>query len=644
MGISRDSRHKHYKTGGRSNVSIKKRKYEMGRPATPCKLGNKRVRVVRCRGGNKKYRALRLDTGNYAWGSENVTKKVRILDVVYNATSNELVRTKTLLKNTVVQIDAHPFMQWYQKKYGMDLGKKKKGGEKKEEKKEEAEEHKSRHVIAKQKARAANQKLDLNLEEQFQSGRLLACIASRPGQCGRADGYVLEGEELSFYRACDGHKCLQSMASPTSPSYRSEFRALRQALLQLREEQGALLECLFDQRLLRPETFAASLHRRRFEAALLRAPCSFEATLRDVLEEPTHLAVQTARFAGHKGLQSLKATCRSLAEKLAGNAFALQDALTWFFVVGGSDHMEVRRSGERLDPSTGLWEALPAMQQRRFAASSAVLGGCLYVCGGSEQHGALNTAERFDPCTGLWEQLPAMTWPRIHAAALAAQGRLYLCGGHGPSSQSGQFESLSAVERFDPDREVWEALPELPQRRMAGTAAWLRGAVHIVGGSDGQEALSAMERLVENGFGPCWQALPPMSQPRFWATSAVLNDSLLVCSGNDGQQALLSTERFDPVACVWECLQPMLRRRTGAASAVLAGQLFLVGGHDEHGVHQTAEFYDSELGKWQEAAPMLQRRSGATATVLARCLLVCGGNDGSQVLNTVEVLDPVEHV
>jgi len=41
----------------------------MGRPATPCKLGAKRVRSVRCRGGNMKYRALRLDSGNYAWGS-----------------------------------------------------------------------------------------------------------------------------------------------------------------------------------------------------------------------------------------------------------------------------------------------------------------------------------------------------------------------------------------------------------------------------------------------------------------------------------------------------------------------------------------------------------------------------------------------
>lgn len=28
---------------------------------------------------------------------------------------------------------------------------------------------------------------------------LAACIASRPGQCGRADGYVLEGKELEFY-------------------------------------------------------------------------------------------------------------------------------------------------------------------------------------------------------------------------------------------------------------------------------------------------------------------------------------------------------------------------------------------------------------------------------------------------------------
>merc|ERR1712032_938491 len=95
-------------------------------PQAMTKLGAKRVRPVRCRGGNMKYRALRLDNGNYAWGSENCTKKVRVLDVVYNASSNELVRTKTLVKNAIVQIDAQPFKQWYLKRYGVELGKKKK--------------------------------------------------------------------------------------------------------------------------------------------------------------------------------------------------------------------------------------------------------------------------------------------------------------------------------------------------------------------------------------------------------------------------------------------------------------------------------------------------------------------------------------
>ena len=91
-----------------------------------------------------------------------MAKKVRLLDVVYNATSNELVRTKTLLKNTIVQIDAQPFKQWYLKKYGVDVGKKK--GKAKEE--TEQAEKRSRHVIFKQKGREAKQKLDPILEDR----------------------------------------------------------------------------------------------------------------------------------------------------------------------------------------------------------------------------------------------------------------------------------------------------------------------------------------------------------------------------------------------------------------------------------------------------------------------------------------------
>jgi ribosomal protein S8E len=33
---------------------------------------------------------------------------------VYNASNNELVRTNTLVKGAIIQIDAAPFRQWYE--------------------------------------------------------------------------------------------------------------------------------------------------------------------------------------------------------------------------------------------------------------------------------------------------------------------------------------------------------------------------------------------------------------------------------------------------------------------------------------------------------------------------------------------------
>ena len=93
MGISRDHWHKRRATGGKRAPIRMKRKFELGRPAAMTKLGPQRIHPVRCRGGNKKYRALRLDQGNFSWGSEAITRKTRIIDVVYNAANNELVST-----------------------------------------------------------------------------------------------------------------------------------------------------------------------------------------------------------------------------------------------------------------------------------------------------------------------------------------------------------------------------------------------------------------------------------------------------------------------------------------------------------------------------------------------------------------------
>jgi len=149
------------------------------------------------------------------------------------------VRTNTLVKGSIIQIDSAPFKAWYLQFYNFDLAKKKdvdgdkkhdekkddkkldkkkeekkkreekkkeekKKGEKKEgEKKEEVDAvkaKKSKSVKSKISQRNKKRVLEPGLTEQFKTGRLYARLSSRPGQCGRADGYILEGDELAFYQ------------------------------------------------------------------------------------------------------------------------------------------------------------------------------------------------------------------------------------------------------------------------------------------------------------------------------------------------------------------------------------------------------------------------------------------------------------
>ena len=99
-----------------------------------------------------------------------------------------------MTRSAVVQVDATPFRQWYEAHYGQPLGRRRQA-------KTEEEVKLSKSVESKQHDRfVASGKAAAALERQFEAGRLYAVISSRPGQSGRCDGYILEGEELAFYQ------------------------------------------------------------------------------------------------------------------------------------------------------------------------------------------------------------------------------------------------------------------------------------------------------------------------------------------------------------------------------------------------------------------------------------------------------------
>ncbi|EPQ14720.1 40S ribosomal protein S8 [Myotis brandtii] len=183
MGISWDNWHKHHKTGDKRKPYHKKRKYEFGRPATNSKIGPHHIHTVQVHGGNKKYRALRLDVGNFSWGSEYYTHKTKIIDVVYIASNNELIRTKTLVKNCILLVDSTLHQQWYEPHYTLPLGCKK-GAKLTPEEEEILNEKRSKKIQKKYDERKKKHQNHQTSRGGAPTGELLACIASRQGQCG----------------------------------------------------------------------------------------------------------------------------------------------------------------------------------------------------------------------------------------------------------------------------------------------------------------------------------------------------------------------------------------------------------------------------------------------------------------------------
>merc|ERR1711933_4580 len=191
MVISRSSIHKrHPNSKKRKSHWRKSRKYELARPASNTKLDrNSCVKLLRVRGGNIKFRALRLNSGNLSWRSEAVTRKTRIFEVTKDSLNR---RSKILVKGTIIKVDAKPFKLWYSSHYGTDLSTT-------NDKKTRIIVKRSAHLEQKIESRKMSHPLDSNLKTQFAKGKLYARITSRPGQSGRADGYILEGKELDDY-------------------------------------------------------------------------------------------------------------------------------------------------------------------------------------------------------------------------------------------------------------------------------------------------------------------------------------------------------------------------------------------------------------------------------------------------------------
>jgi influenza virus NS1A-binding protein len=115
------------------------------------------------------------------------------------------------------------------------------------------------------------------------------------------------------------------------------------------------------------------------------------------------------------------------------------------------------------------------------------------VVGGNDGR-VLNKVDVLDIDTLQWEKMPNMLMKRDElAVTIGPDNKIYAVGGYGGPDNS----CLSTAERFDPVTGQWEMLPPLKEHRRALSLVALPDGVYAIGGYNGKDYLSSVERYDE---------------------------------------------------------------------------------------------------------------------------------------------------
>lgn len=152
-------------------------------------------------------------------------------------------------------------------------------------------------------------------------------------------------------------------------------------------------------------------------------------------------------------------------------------------------------------------------------------GGCLYAIGGRDNAGhILNSGERYDPLTNMWTAIPPMAHARVGFGLVTLEDKIYALGGSNDMS-----DPLTSVEEYNIYSSKWRPLPDMSLKRAWSACTVCNNKIYVVGGG----IMGKLYEVVEC-FDPrseTWVSITPMKERRFDARTIGFGDSIYVFGG-----------------------------------------------------------------------------------------------------------------
>jgi N-acetylneuraminic acid mutarotase len=263
------------------------------------------------------------------------------------------------------------------------------------------------------------------------------------------------------------------------------------------------------------------------------------------------------------------------------------------------------------------WEARSPLPEPRSEVAGTLWRGQIVVAGGFVADGGSSArVDLFDPERNRWARLPDLPLAVNHAMAAADGGQLYVVGGYADGRPSRQAFVLAGTR--------WRKLPAMPEGRAAAGAAVARDLLYVVGGV-GPAGL-AREMLVYDARRDGWVSVAGPT-PREHLGVVALGGRIYAVGGRragfDTNLDLL--EVFRPARGYWAELPPVPEARGGTGLATAGGLLISVGGEDPGGSIASVYAYDRGERRWARLANMRTPRHGLAAVGRGSVVYAVGG-------------------
>ncbi|KAK3267119.1 hypothetical protein CYMTET_24306 [Cymbomonas tetramitiformis] len=308
------------------------------------------------------------------------------------------------------------------------------------------------------------------------------------------------------------------------------------------------------------------------------------------------------------------------------------------YATGGYDAGALLETVERMDVTTGRWEAVSSMGTKRMGCAAVVHGQHIYAIGGRDGHASLETVERMDMPTGRWEAVGSMGTKREGCVAAMHGQHIYAIGGDAGGAP------LDTVERMDMMTGRWVAVSSMGTKRRGCAAAVHGRHIYAIGGRDGLAHLETVERM--DMMTGRWEAVGSMGTKRYRCAAVMHGRHIYAIGGHDGHAYLDTAERMDVTTGRWQAVGSMGTKRYGCAAVVHGQHIYAIGGYDEAHIWRRWSAWAVTTGRWEAVGSMVTKaprmdtkREGCAGLVHGQHIYAIGGHDGHAYLETVERMD-----